>query len=446
MKMMLGFFISFILICCSVGVTLLLMYFKEFLLDNGVSAFLTNFIIPLLNFIAAKFFSILYDTVSKMLNQYENHRSVTQFEDSLIYKVFTFNIFNNFNSFLVLAFVKIQTNRFGECIETTSNFNVLGNLGENQVCYNELITYVRTFFITGFLLNFLEIIIPALKDYFIGKEFLIKRKYPWGEIDHAIEKEWEIMDNFQLTVEIDGVLGEYLEITLLFSFISMFGQVFPLGFTLAFIILCSEMFIDKYKFLNQVRRPIPKGASDIGSWAVVMDLISYASIVINVSILTFTSGTVDLVLDKIFLSDNRTDEEFDNLKYLVFSVIICLLVLIKRMIMGLIPDVPRTTLEVLGRHQVIKHKMNFEGSGNRPFFRSAPLNAKYEDADLNLVVNTDLIFNKDAKKKDGKKKNAQNEKKRKLRLLFFNSIITFFAFFNFCRRLNEFKYSSLKNV
>ena len=226
---------------------------------------------------------------------------------------------------------------------TVSNFNVYGQAGENLVCYNELITYVRTFFITGFLLNFLEILIPAIKNALLGRKFLIKRTYEWGEADQIIEKEWEKIP-FQLTVEVDGVLSEYLEITLLLSFIAMFGQVFPLGFTFGFLILCSELFIDKYKLLNQIRRPTPKGASDIGSWEWVISFMSYMSIIVNVSVLTFTSGTTDMVLTRIFFPNIETSgEEYEEDKILIFTVALCFMLVTRKIIQGLVPDVPRST-------------------------------------------------------------------------------------------------------
>ena len=107
LKTVFGLFISFLIICCSVAATLGIMYVKELMHGKNYDDKLINIAVPLMNFIAAKIFSIIYDVVSKKLNNYENHKSITQFEDSLIYKIFFFNVMNSFNSFLVLAFVKI---------------------------------------------------------------------------------------------------------------------------------------------------------------------------------------------------------------------------------------------------------------------------------------------------------------------------------------------------
>jgi hypothetical protein len=386
------------------------MYFKNWMLENGVPDILANIIAPLLNVISAKIFSYIYDMVSKKLNNYENHQSISQFEDSLVYKVFLFNIFNNFNSFLILAFVRVETDRFGECIvNENSNFTVRDQNGLDRVCFNELITYVRGFFISGFFLNFLEIIIPAVKAYIKNKNFLLKRTYDWGQIDTVIEKEWE-KESYQLTVEVDGVLGEYLEVTLMFSFISMFGQVFPVGFTLAFIIMSTELWIDKYKMMNQIRRPIPKGVANIGSWDSVLEIVSFVSIIVNVSILTFTSGTVEVVLRRIF-TNIGSFQEFKDIRIFIFTFLILVLIFVRKVTQGLIPDIPRETKQVLQRHKAIKERMNFAGAGNRPLFRAAPTVGKWEEMDLPFVADPTSIYNKEEQEKA--KKEKLERKKRK---------------------------------
>lgn len=191
LKVMLGLSISVFMILCSVAVTLAIMYLKQLFVDEGKSAFYINVVPPLLNFIAAKFFSISYDYVSRRLNDYENHRSITEFENSMINKIFIFNIFNTFNSFFIIAFVKEDVGSFGSCPDVPSKFSVTSSFGANRACYNELIAYTQTYYIVGFALSFLEILLPAILGILFKKNYPIKRAYEWGDIDMAIEKEWD---------------------------------------------------------------------------------------------------------------------------------------------------------------------------------------------------------------------------------------------------------------
>ena len=263
MKVILGIGVSFFMICCSIAISLGIMFLKKKFVEEKRSALLINAVPPLLNFIAAKIFSITYEIVSRKLNDYENHRSITEFENSMINKVFLFNLFNTFNSFIIIAFLKEDTEFFGSCPDTPSNFSVTSSFGVNRSCYNELISYTTTYYIIGFALSFLEILLPAILGILFRKNYPIKRTYEWGEIDMLIEKEWDRAP-YQITSEIDGVLKEYLKIALLVTAVSMFGTAFPLGFVLAYFTMSSSIKIDKFKLLNYMRRPVPKGASDIG--------------------------------------------------------------------------------------------------------------------------------------------------------------------------------------
>lgn len=115
----------------------------------------------------------------------------------------------------------------------------------------------------------------------------------------VIEKEWD-RASYQVTSEIDGVLKEYLKITLLVTAVSMFGTAFPLGFVFAYFTMSSSIKIDKFKLINYMRRPSPKGASDIGFWSKILEVVNNLSIIANISILAFTSSSIDTVVHKIF--------------------------------------------------------------------------------------------------------------------------------------------------
>jgi len=135
---------------------------------------------PILNLVAARIFSTIYSFVSEWLNNFENHRTSTEYENSLVYKVFFFGLFNGFNSFIIIAFAKDVGSIFGECPSEFGKFTSSTIDGYNLACYNELISYVRTFFIVGFFMALLEIILPGLKGYLLKPDFPVQRDYDWG--------------------------------------------------------------------------------------------------------------------------------------------------------------------------------------------------------------------------------------------------------------------------
>lgn len=394
----LGILLSLFLILLSVSCTLGLLFFREVLKKKyGDTSRIASILPPILNSLVGMIFKIIYEIISKKLNFYENHQNVTTFEDSLIFKKASFNFVNTYHPYFILAFIKPYIDTFGHCVIPKDSTTLVRDVNSNpNPCYNELVTYVRTYFLVGFSLNFLEIIIPILKDKFTLKKLKIKRNYPWGIIDRKIEQEWIEKDPYQTTMEIDGVLNEYMEILLMIGFLGLFGQVFPLGFFLAFITYVCEIYIDKYKFLNIIRRPVPKGASDIGTWAFLTELGSFLGIFINVGLLTFTSASADFFAEDVlskFVKFDKSDEASNLLfRFQHFVVLSLLLVLVRKAIEMLIPDIPQDLQELLVRQQLILENMRFKKKQVSTKARSGLLVGKWRDEEiLGLVPNPDEI-------------------------------------------------------
>ena len=186
---------------------------------------------PTANAICVKVFAFVFWEIAIAFTSFENHKSIIQYEDFLVAKVFIFSILNTLNSFFLIAFIKTNTDIFGDCV--TSN----DALDEDLKCYFELRTQVQFFFLIQFFVSFLEIILPAvfgtLGYCFGGEKISYKKDYDFKEIDIKIEEQFNLAP-FQTTVEVDGVLKEYMEIMIHFAFLSFFGVAFPFAFTIGY--------------------------------------------------------------------------------------------------------------------------------------------------------------------------------------------------------------------
>ena len=90
------------------------------------------------------------------MNEYENHRTETEFEDALIAKTFTFQFFNSFTSMFYIAFMKPYA--------TSTSDRCVGS------CMNELQTAVGSVFLTLLTIgNIVEIGIPTLRSWVVEK-------------------------------------------------------------------------------------------------------------------------------------------------------------------------------------------------------------------------------------------------------------------------------------
>jgi anoctamin-10 len=102
----------------------------------------------------------------------------------------------------------------------------------------------------------------------------------------------------------------------------------------------AEIQVDKLKLIKFLRRPIPKGAADIGTWLIILDLISFLAIFSNAAIIIFTSKSTDgLALD-----------------FLVFVIVLIFFLILKYFIRYLIPDIPGKANILIKRHKFVIQK------------------------------------------------------------------------------------------
>lgn len=68
-----------------------------------------------------------------------------------------------------------------------------------------------------------------------------------------------------------------------FGFVTLFVSAFPLAPLFALINNLLEVRLDAYKFVVATRRPLPERARDPGVWLSIIDIISNAAVLTNVS-------------------------------------------------------------------------------------------------------------------------------------------------------------------
>ena len=354
-KTVITYTVVFFIIIISIFVSLGCLAIKQTFDDTKPISAMLAYVLPAgLNFVALKIAEFFFYKVSVYFNMKENHETLTKFEDSLINKIFAFNFFNSFNSYFLIGFVQYIKRKtdssylslVGKCLGVSKEFP------EELYCYEEMVGQSWTFFVLTFIFNFFEILWPVLKKLFRSKFHGLPRKYQWGKVDEIIEKEYS-RDQFQKTPEVDGVLFDYSEVTLQFSSLSFFGMLFPLSYMLSFFTSCFEIHLDKLYYMNYIRRPIPRSASDIGNWQYLLEAVSFFTIFINAGIIVFTAEGFKELNFIIFAGDN--DKEIDpfsmQMKYFVFLVF--LLLFIKLLIGVMVKDTPENLKIIMNRHKHI---------------------------------------------------------------------------------------------
>jgi len=99
------------------------------------------------------------------------------------------------------------------------------------------------------------------------------------------------------------------------------------------------MQFDKFKLISVVKRPIPMGAQNMGSWVVVFELVLFLSILSNAGIIAYTA------------------EGNNAQKNIVFAIVVLVLLLVRWLITQMINEVPEYIILLKTRQQSIIKKV-----------------------------------------------------------------------------------------
>ena len=98
-------FVSLIVVMASVACVVAIFYLKSYLVETDALSEELNSIVPaVINAIQITIFNMIYDSLKDKLNDFENHKIISSYENSLILKVFLFQFFNTFLSCIFIAF------------------------------------------------------------------------------------------------------------------------------------------------------------------------------------------------------------------------------------------------------------------------------------------------------------------------------------------------------
>lgn len=281
-------------------------------------------LVSIINAILIIIFNYIYFYLAFMLTGFENFKTQTQFEKSLITKSLVFQFINSYNSLFYIAFFKRENEG---CLDYNSEGKL--TLSSDNKWFNEIYSQLRSIFVISILKNILEIGLPFLFTWWRNRE---KIKF-YNKLDASKEDKHKLLSRIEKNMnksdynygELDGTYNEYLEIFIQLGYIALFGLAFPLWWVLALINNLFEHQVDRGKIIYFSRRPTPLGCENIGSWKVIF----YAFIVIG----SFCySGVLCLTAESFSTSKERMFTQFVSITFIFLIVKWC--------ISYLIPDTP----------------------------------------------------------------------------------------------------------
>ncbi len=178
-------------------------------------------ITAIINAVQIQVLNALYNSVAIALTDYENHRTNTAYEDSLIGKTFIFQFVNSFASLFYIAFVKPYIPTLNPCVGS---------------CMQELQASLGTIFLTRLATgSVLKVAIPYITQKMkerseskgVGKEALTDVELAY------IQAEYHVML---------GPFMDYANLVMQYGYATMFISAYPLATMMSF----ASNYVGKY--------------------------------------------------------------------------------------------------------------------------------------------------------------------------------------------------------
>ena len=276
---------------CVLMSTFMVYKFKSFLQIEfqsiGVPSQFSATCASVLNTVQIMIFKYIYSFISTALNNFENHRTQTEFEDSMISKLTIFSFFNSYISFFYIAFVA------GNITVTGPDGVDDGAAGSSQCgltgCMGMLSENLLIVLVTSLSSDKLvEFVVPLLSVDTISS--ILKCKCCFGNNEDETKKE-EIVENYKRSpYDFSGRLADYTTLFILFGYLVMFSPALPIAAVLVAFSVAWESRGDLMKLFQIFRRVQPHCAEDIGAWQGAFEVITVVGVVSNSGLIVFTMG------------------------------------------------------------------------------------------------------------------------------------------------------------
>ncbi|XP_033625980.1 anoctamin-10-like [Asterias rubens] len=257
-----------------------------------------------------------YRQLASFLNDWENHRLHSTYENNLIMKLVVFDFANCFMALFYIAFYQLDMLRLKK--------------------------YLATLLIVQQLIEqFLETGLPYLILRFWRKADNVlddgdKKKDDDVNVEAAkgLAEEQSKMDVYP------GTFDDYLELLLQFGYVFLFSAVYPLAAVWALFNNIIEIRSDAFKISRVCQRPFGQAAEDIGTWQVVFELMGIIAVLTNTALMAMLPEV------RAIFPDMTTTHYI-----LMFVAFEHILLGLKAAIAILIPDLPKWMEVELAREE-----------------------------------------------------------------------------------------------
>ncbi|KAJ0000058.1 hypothetical protein NQD34_011900 [Periophthalmus magnuspinnatus] len=257
--------VPFVLLCLYLSLYVMMIYFQmegwALSVHDEDPTFWTGillFIPSIIYAVVIEIMNLIYRYAAEFLTEWENHRLESSYQNHLVLKVLVFNFFNCFASLFYIAFAMQDMALLRQSL--------------------------ATLLITSQILNqFMEAFLPYWLQRRRNKKMIRKVKKTTLE-DRALPLEEQVRLEADMSTYL-GTFDDYLELFLLFGYVSLFSCVYPLAAVLVVLNNITEVYSDAFKMCRVFKRPFSDPAANIGVWQLAFEAMSVIAVVTNCALI-----------------------------------------------------------------------------------------------------------------------------------------------------------------
>lgn len=254
-------------------ITTVLMVFalKGYLVQTSASESTANAVPALLITLTTLIYNYLYKKISKKLTEFENHKTLSQFESSVVFKQYTIIFVNTFTPLFIYAFLESVLPQVQFCTTKTALNTFVSN------CSLQVSNQMLAFALISFGMDLVNAALPYIK--FKIREFLKERrqratKTSFGlnhfEAIDSFFEEQRSMQSFMYNEEIDCTSTNYTDFVVRLTALTLFGPAFPFAYCLLYFNGVVALHTNKFEILMLSRRTMPVKSKRIGIWSTIV--------------------------------------------------------------------------------------------------------------------------------------------------------------------------------
>ncbi|XP_034099300.1 anoctamin-8 isoform X2 [Drosophila albomicans] len=309
-----------------------------------------------------------YFKLAVWLNDRENYRLQSKYENHLIAKVALFQFVNSFLSLFYIAFYLRDEDKLKEQLAgLLISRQIIGNLRESAIPY-----FLEQWRLAKLSFNMWGALSPTQHlNRSLAEELATAEEKLKAESDARPVEQQQPQQKHQQPVaskrnigqaeiesslyKYDGTFSDHLEMLVQMGYVVLFSAAFPLAGLCALINNLMEIRSDAFKLAHVHQRPFGQRVANIGTWQNALSILSLAAVIVNCALIGL-SGQVSRLWPG--LSTAQTIILIVTLEHIMLGL--------RQALTWLLPELPSWLAAEIARAEHCRREMQCKGTSPRP--------------------------------------------------------------------------------